>query len=234
MDDETIGKALGYVEWSTHAAAIRQGYNQDKQQLVSDINKNSGYEQNKYLLQQVQRIIGRKQSQTLSLKLHVYEELQNILEDIMPIFEDMHAELFVSEIHAGTIALHNNTAVLHETIKRQEQLLAAMNFQTFDDLIDSVLFLYQKEQQLNANMQKHAIIIHKNATKLVQHMDKNYFERLSRISNTEEFFNNHKDILHATYLVSVCSRALARIHGLDTRTLTEKENGFRKSVERRK
>jgi hypothetical protein len=227
MDTDTVGKLVGFAHWGQEAQWNKQEYEQHKAevfQLLKD-NKDAGFEANETLINQWSNVIKRKQHQMNTMKLHAYGEMLHALEEMLPYFRKMHAELYAKEIENSFKGLQRNTFALHDAVTRQSRVLDGIDRETFDEFVPHILYLYDKEKRIQGKIDGHAFIIHKNALKLVNHMDKNYFGRLAKIAD-QQFRTDHSEVLRATYLLSVSSRAVAKIHGLDTTELQSKETIF--------
>jgi hypothetical protein len=232
MNEEVVGRLVGFAHWGDEAFLNRQEYEMHKAEVTADLraNRAAGFEVNQHLVGQLKTIISRKQHQMNVMKMHTYEEVQHAMEEMLPLFAKMHAELFVKEIDNSLIGIHKNTVAMHDAVTRQSRILDAMDASSYEDLIPHLFYLYDKEKQLQCHIQRHAKNMHKNAVKLVKHMNGNYFGRLSRVANTEEFHKAHGEVFTAAYLLSVASRAIAKVQGNDTRELHDLETAFMSNI----
>jgi hypothetical protein len=232
MNEQVMDRFTAFAHWGEEAFLNKYQYTLHKAEVAEDLrtNKKQGYTENKHNIEQLKNTINRKQEQMNSMKIQTYEEMQEAMHDIVPLFVNMHAELFAKEIQNSINSVHKNTVALHDSVTRQLRVLEATDKETFEELVPHIIYLYDKEKQLQSHIQNHAERMHSNATKLIKHMNQNYFGRLSRVANTEEFYKDHSHIFTAAYLLCVASRAVAKVQGADTRNLASLENEFIENI----
>ncbi|PIN79033.1 hypothetical protein COV16_05210, partial [Candidatus Woesearchaeota archaeon CG10_big_fil_rev_8_21_14_0_10_34_8] len=228
MDHELVGRLAGYAKWGSEAFLNKQEYENYKAEICTRLNnqKNMSYIENLDTINELQSLLHKKQIQMNNMNLHVFEEIKDTIKEMMPLFEGMHAELFAKEIENSSEGIFKNSVALHDAVLRQSEAISSLNEATYAFLLPNVLFLYDRELELRSKIKKHASVMHNNGLKLVNHMKKNYFERLSSVSSDKKFLEDHHDLLVASYLLSVCSRAAANVYGVDTNSLEQIEDGF--------
>ncbi len=232
MDDEELGQALGYVQWAEEICTNTQADEEQKESSVQFLQAHRalGFAENKEAIKQFHDILRRKQLQQTAMKGEVYGDIRKNIAEKISTFENMHAELFAREIAHTVQNVHQNTLLLYDVLVRQEKLLGAMTSETFADLVPHVLFLYEKERNLNGQIEKRITILHKNTLKLVEHISSNYFGRLAKLAQTKEFQEDHHDLFIGAYYLSILTRVVTKAQGTNTQELLEKENQFLKNI----
>ncbi len=232
MDDEELGQSLGYAQWAEEICTETQRDEGQKKEYVQSLksNKASGFAENKETIKQLHEIIRKKQVQRTAMKGEVYDHIQKTIAEKIPYFEDMHAELFAREIANAVQHVHQQTIILSDVLLRQQKLLAALNQETFEDLVSHVLFLCEKEVGLKGDIERKTVLLYQNMLKLIEHMSSNYFVRLAKLAETKEFHEDHHDLFMGTYLLSTLARTIIKAEGLDVSEMLEKELQFTKNL----
>ncbi len=227
MDEDTVGKLLGFVQWSQEAFWNKQEYEGHKAEVIQTLNEtcSRGFEANKHLIKQLVSVTDRKQMQMNIMNIEVYSEMLFIMENIVPLFAGMHAELFVKEIENSLKRIHKNTVALHDVVKNQSRVLNAIEAETYEDFMPHISYLYDKEIHIKNRINEHVNIVHCNGKKLVKHLNANYFGQLGKIIDNQ-FRTDHSEILQATYFISTISRSVAKLHGKNAEELYALETKF--------
>lgn len=228
MDEEIIGRVHGYIQWAADAYWNKKEYEAQKTEMCSVLkqNKNLGFDENKHAIQQLKLIISKRQLPVNKIKVQIYEDIKELLLYLKVHFQNMHAELFVTDVIYAAERVHENTVILNDTVQRQEKILDGLTPETFDELMQHFLFLLEKEQGLQEGINRHSIEMCNVAMRLMRHINYNYFFRLSKISRDRQFHNDHNDIFISAYLLSICSRAIGNVYGIDLAELQEVEESF--------
>lgn len=228
LDDETIGRLQGYVQWGADACWHKKAQEAEKEKACSQLKqqKQAGFGVNKEFLQEIKALVGKKQLPLYEMKSQVYEDMKETLSAMKPSFHNMHAELFMADAVYAAERIHDNSIMLFDVLKRQEKLLQAITPETFEELVQHFLFLYEKEQKLQQKNKEHSSDMSSQAVRILEHLQQNYFERLASVSKEKEFYQTHQDIFLAAYLLSVCSRAIGNVQGIETAALRDAEAAF--------
>lgn len=228
MDEELIGRFNGYAQWAAEVYWNKRTDEVQKQQGIAQLreNRRAGFEKNKITIAEVNGVIQKKQIPTAEMHVRVAADMRETLKQLKEHFKNMHAEIHVADIAQGAARVHENVAIVYDALKRQEKILLNLNEETFHDLIPHLFFLYDKELQLNQSIERHSYEMYKKSTKVVKHIHKNYFSCLKAVSGEKQFFEDHKEILLATYVFSVSGRIVGNVHGLNTTEGRQAEAAF--------
>lgn len=232
MDEELIGRFNSYAQWAAELYWNKRIDEVQKQQVMGALrlNRNAGFMQNRTTREELTALIQKKQIPATEMHIHVAGDIRETLKELKEYFKDMHAELYVADIVHAATRVHENVAALYDALKRQEKILLNLNETTFHDLIQHLFFLYEKELQLNQNIEQHSHGMYKKSTKVVKHIHENYFSRLKSVSAEKQFFEDHREILLATYLFSVSGRMVGNLHGFNTTEGRQAEAAFISSL----
>ncbi len=232
MDEELIGRFNGYAQWAAELYWNKRTDEVQKQQIISAIraNRNAGFTQNKAAVGELKALLQKKQIPATEMHIQVAGDIRETLKELKEHFKDMHAELHVEDIVHGAGRVHENVAALYDALRRQEKILLNLNETVFADLIPHLFFLYDKELQLIQNIERHSHGMYKKSAKVVKHVHQNYFSRLKQVSGEKQFFEDHREILLATYLLSVSGRTVGNVHGLNTTEGRQAEAAFISSL----
>ncbi len=228
MDEELIGRFNSYAQWAAQVHWNRRTDEVQKQQILANLraNRNAGFAQNKAAVEELKSLLQKKQIPATEMHIQVAGDIRETLQELKNHFKDMHAELHVEDVVHGAGRVHENVTVLYDALKRQEKILLNLNETVFSDLIPHLFFLYNKELQLNANIRQHSQSMYTKSAKVVKHIHQNYFSRLKQVSTEKQFFEDHKEVLLATYLLSVSGRTAGNVHGLNTTEGRQAEAAF--------
>lgn len=232
MDEELIGRFNGYAQWAAEVHWNNRTNEVQKQQIMSTIraNRNAGFAQNKAAVEELNFILQKKQIPGAEMHIQVARDIRETLKELKVHFKDMHAELHVEDVIHGAGRVHENVTALYDALKRQEKILLNLNETVFSDLIPHLFFLYDKELQLNENIRQHSKGMYTKSAKVVKHIHENYFSRLKQVSTEKQFFEDHREVLLATYLLSVSGRTAGNVHGLNTTEGRQAEAAFISSL----
>ncbi len=228
LDTELVGRLHGYVQWGAEIHWNKQEHHAHKNDVMTLLKENRmlGFEANKQRIQEVKQVIERKQIPIHEQKIQVYHDIKETVEGLKSHFENMHAELFVEDAAFAAQRLHQNVVILADIIKRQAKLVNALNAGTYDDLLPQIMYLYEKEQDVEKAMAVHAEEMHAKSHHVLKHLNNNYFERMKVITTDKKFREDHHDLFLAGYLLDVSSRAVAHVHGITTAEAKSSEETF--------
>lgn len=233
MDDETIGRLQGYVQWGADAYWNKKAQEAEKQKACSQVKqqKQAGFQANKEFLQEIKKNVTKKQLPLYEMKSQVYEDIKERLASIKPFFHNMHAELFLADAVYATERIHDNSMMISDVLKRQEKLLHAITSETFEELAPHILFLYEKEQRLQQKNKEHSVELSFQTMRILGHLYQNYFERLASLNKEKQFHEDHKDLFLAAWVLSMCTRAMGNAQGIETTALRNIEQAFVQKIE---
>ncbi len=232
MDAEVLGKLHGYIQWAAEVQWNRREHDVHKREVVMLLNqhKEAGFVGNAMTLQELKHLVNGNQLPLHESKKQVYIDLKDTLTDILPLFRNMHVELFLKDIIFSMTRVHENNLGIHDALQRQTKLLNALNPQTFEELLPHILYLYSKEIQLQQQNESHVIDMHRKTTHVIGHLNKNYFKTLKKLSNEPKFREDHHDLFVAAYMLSLCSRTMAQEYGLASLDLAKVETTFIENI----
>lgn len=232
LDDETIGRLQGYVQWGADVSWHKKTQEAEKEKACSQVKqqKQEGFEANKEFLQEIKAIVAKRQLPLYEMKSQVYEDMKEVLSAMKPSFHNMHAELFMADAVYAAERIHDNSIILFDVLKRQEKVLGAVTAETFEELVPHLLFLHEKEQKLQQKNKEHSIDMSSQSVRILEHLQQNYFERLASLSREKEFYQAHQDIFLAAGVLSICSRAIGNVQGIDIAALRNAEAAFVQNI----
>lgn len=232
LDAELVGRLHGYVQWGVEIHWNKQEQHAHKDEVMTALKEKqvAGFDVNKQLLRELKQVIERKQHPLHEQKTHVYHDLKATIQELKSHFRNMHAELFVEDVSFAIERLHENVLALTDTIRRQARLVAALNAQTYDELIPQIFYLYEKEKNIEKTMREYADEMHKKSRHVLKHCNINYFKRLKQLAGDKQYHADHHDLFVAAYLLDVGSRAAAHVHGIDTTEAKNNEEHFLSNI----
>lgn len=228
LDTELVGRFHGYVQWGAEIHWNKQEQHAHKIEVISLLEEKQslGFEATKSLIHELKQVIEQKQIPIHEQKMRVFNDIKETVAALKPHFKNMHAELFVEDAAFAAQRLHENSIMLADTVKRQAKLLGALNAGTYDDLLPQVIYLYERERNLEQTMVGHAEEMQKKSHHVLKHLNSNYFERMKMLADDKKFREDHHDLFVAGYLLDVSSRAVAHVHGITTNAAKDSEEVF--------
>ncbi|MEK6867507.1 MAG: hypothetical protein AABX98_01660 [Nanoarchaeota archaeon] len=228
LDTELVGRLHGYVQWGAEVHWNKQEHHAHKSDVMTLLKEKRalGFEANKVMLQELKQVIERKQIPAHGQKIRVYHDIKETVEALKPHFRNMHVELFVDDAAFAAQRLHENVMILADIVKRQAKLVGALTPITYDELLPQIMYLYEKEQEVEKAMAVHAGEMHAKSHHVLKHLNSNYFERMKELTNDKKFREDHHDLFVAGYLLDVSSRAVAHVHGITTNAAKDSEEAF--------
>lgn len=228
MDAEVLGKLHGYIQWAAEVQWNRREHDVHKREVVALLNKQrtAGFVGNAMTVQELRNLVHGKQLPLHESKKQVYLDIKDTIADLLPLFRNMHVELFLKDILFSMTRVHENTLGIHDALQRQVRLIGALTPQTFEELLPHILYLYSKETQLQQQNETHVADMHRKTVRVMRHLNNNYFQTLKKVSADQKFREDHHDLFVASYMLSLCSRTMAQEYGLPSQDLAAVENSF--------
>ena len=232
LNTELVGRLHGYVQWAADIYWNKQEHHAHKSDVITLLKEKRalGFEANKPLLQELKQVIERKQIPAHQQKMHVYYDIKETVNALKPHFRNMHAELFVDDAAFAAERLHENVVILADIVKRQAKLVNALTSVTYDELLPQIMYLYEKEKDVEKAMAVHAGEMHAKSHHVLKHLNSNYFGRMKEITTDKKFRQDHHDLFVAGYLLDVSSRAVAHVHGITTNAAKDSEEAFLSNI----
>ena len=225
MDTETLGKLHGYIQWAADVHWNKEEQDAHKREVLAllEQHRDTGFVANALTLQELRMLVNRKQVPLHAAKKEVSLDIKDTVEEIQPYFQKMHIELFAQDILHAVRRVYENSLIVHDSLLRQARLIQALTVQTFDELLPHIFFLYRKECHLQNQIQQHVSDINRHSFYIISHLNKNYFQHLAKLTTDSKFRQDHHDIFVASYILSLCSRALAQEYGISYEKLASAE-----------
>lgn len=231
MDDELLARFHGYTQWAKQMHWNIQESRIHKRELFNVFQQ---YKDKPQLIlaqtQHAKTLIHKKQIPHGEELVAVFHDMSQSQKELLPLFSGMHAALFVQNIVEISARMHQHALVLFDSQQRQLRVLNGFSAEVYKDLLPHLFFLYEKEKKLQAAMIQEAGKIELNRKKVVRHMHENYITRLRKLHEDDTFRENHREILHGTYLISLSGSVFAHLYGISQKEGQVHENEFLNAI----
>ena len=238
MNDQLHSKLKGLVNWSKEANRFKDAYDKRKGSIHDDLFKSKFHHSKRSFddlstnISLLKDLVSRKQLPLFNYRLSNYAYLKNMVRDSSLAFSQSRANNVLMWVNARANEVTKSKERIKDNLFKQDNLLGSMNESNYKELLDVQRHLHEMEWEDAVKLNQHSEYFVGHIRDFLNFMDDNYFKTLNKISNSNQFFYDHRELFTNAAVIGLAAEYLGELNSVNVDDIRAMNNHLVEKLEK--